>query len=196
MLIIKNFLSLESCDQIVSTLNKIGWLGQTNEDPEYNRLAKKHLQLNASASMSLGAGSDLTASAPIITLNAVDNNVIGVPADLHQFVAGSAVTSAVVAIWSVSRDLTIPSQSGLTAYAAITGSGIASLNIKHTGSASALSTASVIGTISWGSAQTAGSVNLAASTVIASGTVVIVQASVIPVSTIADFDFTIKARTS
>ena len=47
MLIIKNFLSLESCDQIVSTLNKIGWLGQTNEDPEYNRLVKKHLQLSA-----------------------------------------------------------------------------------------------------------------------------------------------------
>jgi len=46
MLIIKNFLSTESCDKIVSTLNQIGWLGAKNENPEYNQLIKKHLQLN------------------------------------------------------------------------------------------------------------------------------------------------------
>jgi len=46
MLIIKNFLSTESCDQIVSTLNQIGWLGAKNENPEYNELIKRHLQLN------------------------------------------------------------------------------------------------------------------------------------------------------
>jgi PKHD-type hydroxylase len=45
-LLIKNFLALESCDRIISDLNKIGWLGHKNKNIEYNQAIKKHLQLD------------------------------------------------------------------------------------------------------------------------------------------------------
>jgi PKHD-type hydroxylase len=46
ILTLKNFLSLEECDQIVAQLNTLEWKGDKNKNPEYNEKIKKHLQLN------------------------------------------------------------------------------------------------------------------------------------------------------
>ena len=47
MLTIRGFLASSDCDHMVSVLNTLEWQENKNENPEYNELVKKHLQLNA-----------------------------------------------------------------------------------------------------------------------------------------------------
>jgi len=116
------------------------------------------------------------------------------PVDLEGFVVGTTTTSTLLAVYTASRAYTMPTQNHAGAYAGTAGGDPTSLNIKHGGGASALSTASVVGTIAWGSSQTAGSVDLAASVNVAVGDVVVVQASVAGASNVADFAWNVQAE--
>ncbi len=153
---------------------------------------------NASAIVVLEAA--LASNAPLILDNASAVTVLEAlrdSADINYFVSGSvAAASTVLGVYVAARALTLPTQNALTGYATITGSGINSFNIKHTGAASALSTASVIGTVAWGSAQTSGSVDLAASVTVALGDALVLVGDNLTVSSIADFGFTIQGRST
>ena len=118
------------------------------------------------------------------------------PVDLEGFVVGSPSTSGLIALYTASRAYTIPTQNHAGAYAGTVDDDGVSLNIKHGGGASALSTASVVGTIGWGSSQTAGSVDLAASVNVAVGDVIAIQASVVTGSgaTLTNFAWNIQAQ--
>jgi hypothetical protein len=114
--------------------------------------------------------------------------------DLSGFNLGTTTTSTLLAVHIASRALTMPSQNHAGAYAGTAGGDPTSLNIKHGGGASALSTASVVGTIAFASAATSGSVNIPSAVAVNIGDVVAVQASVAGASNIADFGWSIQAN--
>lgn len=145
---------------------------------------------NASSIVVLQASTAANASAIVILESGVNH-----PVDLQGYVVGVTTTSTLLAVYTASRAYTMPTQNHIGAYAGTADADGVSLNIKHGGGASALSTASVVGTIAWSSAMTSGSVNLAASVDVAVGDVVAVQASVVAGSaaTLADFAWNIQA---
>jgi hypothetical protein len=145
---------------------------------------------NASAIVVLQASVTANASA-IAVLEAGTNH----PFDLHGFVSGSTTGSAILDVFPASRAFTIPTQNHAGAWAAAVGAEPTSLNIKHGGGASALTLASIVGTIAWASNTLAGSVNIAASITVAVGDVVVVQEDGAIGSTVQDFGWNIQATT-
>jgi hypothetical protein len=115
---------------------------------------------------------------------------------LTGFNIGVIVSSTIYGLESISTPMTIPSQSGLTAIARVADDNGATLSIKHSVGASSFATASLIGTISWGSAQLAGSVRLDSSVTLAVGGYIIIEASDITASgtNLTDFTWSIRAR--
>jgi hypothetical protein len=143
------------------------------------------------ASTAANASAIVVLQASVVALDALRDS-----ADLNFFVSGSAAGSAIYGVYPAARAITLPTQNALTAYTAVVSETDVSINLKHGGGASALATASIIGTIGWGSAQTAGSVDLAASVDIALGDVLVFQGSTVAASTVADFGWTIQGRST